>query len=102
MEKKRYEGVWRIPGVKGKLCGTLEMKEGGYVRLRTIGTFFEEGNDIWYNKSGRGASIAIINGFTTCGKKVTLLNNSAHIMTAIPGITGNEISCSEVFFWGAI
>ncbi|HCS75871.1 MAG TPA: hypothetical protein DIW17_18615 [Clostridiales bacterium] len=80
-------GVWSIPGKSDSECeGTLIKNANGVYVLKTINCF-DGLNDIHTEK------IAIINGFTENGKKITLLNCSKpNQQINMPGMIVSEFS----------
>lgn len=79
-ERREYSGYWYLPNQEdNRLYGTLRV--GDKIELDVNGVFenLEEHLKLY--------NTPVINGFTTCGKKITLLNNTQlNSLLNIPGI----------------
>lgn len=68
---KEYIGYWYLPNDKqNKLYGTLQINKNNNLELKLCGVFGGLNEQFNYE------NIKVINGFTKCGKKITLLECS--------------------------
>ena len=87
-----YIGHWNIQNGK-ELAGTLKNSENGF-RLDLLGSF-QEPKDFFELHIKQ---YEVINGFTKCGKNISLFNCICSGGSFnIPGIPNTEYQCNEVF-----
>ncbi|SDP35639.1 HEPN domain-containing protein [Clostridium gasigenes] len=95
--KKEYMGYWYLPENKeNEIYGSLVIDDKNNIKLNLCG-YFSELTEIF-----KSNNINIINGFTKCGKKITLANClSGGISINMPGIPSAEYIPSYVIIGGA-